>query len=26
MQISVGEKRGRWVWWSVEPSRLAAFQ
>lgn len=21
-----GEKRGRWVWWSVEPSRLAAVQ
>jgi ArsR family transcriptional regulator len=21
-----GEKRGRWVWWSVVPSRLAAVQ
>jgi ArsR family transcriptional regulator, arsenate/arsenite/antimonite-responsive transcriptional repressor len=24
--LLVGEKRGRWVWWRVEPSRLAAVR
>ncbi|CAN5871518.1 metalloregulator ArsR/SmtB family transcription factor [soil metagenome] len=24
--LIVGEKRGRWVWWRVEPSRLAALR
>jgi ArsR family transcriptional regulator len=24
--LLIGEKRGRWVWWRVEPSRLAAVR
>jgi ArsR family transcriptional regulator len=24
--LLVGEKRGRWVWWRVEPARLAAVR
>lgn len=24
--LIVGEKRGRWVWWSVAPDRLAALR
>jgi len=24
--LIVGEKRGRWMWWRVEPDRLAAIQ
>jgi ArsR family transcriptional regulator len=24
--LLVGEKRGRWVWWRVEPDRLAAVR
>ncbi len=24
--LIVGEKRGRWVWWRVEPTRLAAVR
>ena len=24
--LLVGEKRGRWVWWRVEPSRLSAVR
>jgi ArsR family transcriptional regulator len=24
--LLVGEKRGRWVWWRVEPRRLAAVR
>jgi ArsR family transcriptional regulator len=24
--LIVGEKRGRWVWWRVEPNRLAAVR
>jgi ArsR family transcriptional regulator len=24
--LIVGEKRGRWMWWRVEPSRLAAVR
>jgi len=24
--LLIGEKRGRWVWWRVEPTRLAAVR
>jgi ArsR family transcriptional regulator len=24
--LLVGEKRGRWMWWRVEPTRLAAVR
>jgi len=24
--LIVGEKRGRWMWWRVEPTRLAALR
>lgn len=24
--LLVGEKRGRWMWWSVQPERLAAIR
>jgi ArsR family transcriptional regulator len=24
--LLVGEKRGRWMWWRVEPERLAAVR
>jgi ArsR family transcriptional regulator len=24
--LIIGEKRGRWMWWRVEPSRLAAVR
>jgi ArsR family transcriptional regulator, arsenate/arsenite/antimonite-responsive transcriptional repressor len=24
--LLIGEKRGRWMWWRVEPSRLAAVR
>lgn len=24
--LLVGEKRGRWIWWRVEPERLAAVR